>query len=104
MTYTVTGYVDDIAYTVTVDPTPDEPAPDNAVEHGRAYGTARVMALLQQVEQRGEDVAATPVGPGPYRPGTPEGILAALYVHTQVVDVDGDAPQVYPVQIAGQVQ
>ncbi len=102
--YIVTGYVDDVAYTVTVDPDPDEPVPDNAVEHGRAYGTARIMALLRQVERRGESVAATPVGPGPYRPGTPEGILAALYVYTQVVAVEGDAPEVYPPQIAGQVQ
>ncbi len=102
--FTAHGYLDGVAYAVVVDPDPGTSVPDSALEHGRAWGSVRVITLLQQVEAEGEDVAATPVGPGPYRPGTPEGILAALYTRTQVIDVTGDAPDVYPPQIDGVVQ
>lgn len=88
--FTVTGYADGVAYGVAVDA--DE-ATDNEDAFGLVTGNPAVLSLLAAHE--GDTLDVTPTGPA-YRldRGDPESVLGALHALTEVVEVDGDAPDV----------
>ena len=81
--FEVRGYINSVSYAVRV------------ADNGEVTATGRARTLLDLVN--GESVALSPTGPFVVADtGTPEGILAALHVHTQVTSVTGDPPQIMP--------
>lgn len=92
MAFEVRGYIDGVAYNFRHDPAADTPN----------QGSTNVLAKLEFRE--GETFGATPTGPYArlnLRDG--ESILTALYALTQVVAVEGDAPDVFGPMVPGAV-
>jgi hypothetical protein len=85
--FTIRGYHNQVAYAIAVDPdkTPDD---DGLVV---SAGPVSTLALLRLHE--GERVKMTPTGPEvEISLDDPQGIVAGLIEHTEVVAVEGDVP------------
>lgn len=97
--FDVQGYADGVAYTVRVDTANvDSGNPDASP----IAGSPIVRSIL--AEREGEIVTVSPVGPYLELDLTDEtSILGALMAWTDVTQVEGDAPEVFPPDVAGAV-
>jgi hypothetical protein len=98
--FSVQGVLDDVPYTVVVDPADLASSDTDPSSVGAVYGSVPVVTLLRAHD--GSRVAATPTGPF-YDLDCSDGesVLAALHGLTTVTAVDGDAPEVVPPSIVG---
>lgn len=99
MSFTVSGYIEGVAYDVTVNP-----AADAGEGEPVTTGSPNALALLDR--HAGEMVSVTPTGPSytvdpASRSG--EAILGALMALTEVRQTSGDVPQVIPPHILGAI-
>lgn len=86
--FTVEGYAGGVSYRAVISSGAAASMPDVA---GCAAGTPNVIAFLTGMQ--GQPWSATPTGPhGILDLDDPESVLGALYAHTQVTSVTGDAP------------
>lgn len=89
--FTVHGYVDQVAYACVVDTDAPDGNEDGLVTH---CSPATALAVLST--RIGKTALVTPSGPGyEINMSSPEGILAGLMAYTEVVRVDGDAPDLF---------
>lgn len=86
--FTVTGYVNGVLYTATVDGAPPRDPADGVVTH---CSPGSALSLLHL--HTGRKVDVTPVGPHmEVGVSDPAAVLAGLIALTEVVQVTGDAP------------
>lgn len=89
--YTVHGYVNQVAYALRV----DTEAPDES-DDGLVTFCSPPTALARLILNRGEQAPVSESGPAyEVNLSSPEGILAGLYAYTEVVRVEGDAPDLF---------
>lgn len=97
-TFTVHGYVDQVAYTCVVDTDAPDENEDGIITH-----CSPTTALARLSLYLGETALVSPSGPGyEINLSSPEGVLAGLTVHTEVVRVDGDAPDLFKGATSGE--